>query len=99
MQQLTEYELVPESWGGETIMVELSALQNLGIDDLLEQLVLVAEVEDLRAVPTGKARGTVLERFTTTRTARRLLEIHARWEMKHAQQSRVEPAVVAEAVS
>ena len=61
MQQLTEYELVPESWGGETIMVELSALQNLGIDDLLEQLVLVAEVEDLRAVPTGKARGTVLE--------------------------------------
>jgi translation initiation factor IF-2 len=61
MQQLAEHELVPEAWGGDTIMVEMSALQNLGIDDLLEQLLLVAEVEDLKAVPTGKARGSVLE--------------------------------------
>ncbi len=61
MQQLAEHGLVPEAWGGDTIMVEMSALQNLGIDDLLEQLLLVAEVEDLKAVPTGKARGSVLE--------------------------------------
>ena len=51
MQQLSEHELVPEQWGGDTIMVEISALQNLGIDDLLEQLAVVAEVEDLRADP------------------------------------------------
>ena len=44
MQQLSELGLVPEQWGGDTIMVELSALQNLGIDDLLEQLLVVAEV-------------------------------------------------------
>ena len=61
MQQLAEHDLVPESWGGDTIMVELSALQNLGIDDLLEQVLLVADVEDLKSVPSGKARGTVLE--------------------------------------
>jgi translation initiation factor IF-2 len=61
MQQLAEHGLVPEAWGGDTIMVELSALQNLGIDDLLEQVLLVADVEELTAVPTGKARGTVLE--------------------------------------
>ncbi|MXZ84423.1 MAG: translation initiation factor IF-2, partial [Acidimicrobiia bacterium] len=61
MQQLSEHELVPEQWGGDTIMVEISALQNLGIDDLLEQLAVVAEVEDLRADPEGRARGVVLE--------------------------------------
>jgi translation initiation factor IF-2 len=61
MQQLTEYELVPESWGGETIFAEVSALQNVGIDDLLESLLLVAEVEDLRAGDEGRARGVVLE--------------------------------------
>jgi len=61
MQQLSEHELVPEQWGGETIMVEISALQNLGIDDLLEQLAVVAEVEDLRANVEGRAQGVVLE--------------------------------------
>jgi len=61
MQQLSEHELVPEQWGGDTIMVEISALQNLGIDDLLEHLAVLAEVEDLRAEPEGRARGVVLE--------------------------------------
>ena len=61
MQQLTEYELVPESWGGDTVMVEVSALQGLGIDDLLENLLVVSELEDLRADPDGRARGVVLE--------------------------------------
>ncbi|HTV12650.1 MAG TPA: translation initiation factor IF-2 [Acidimicrobiales bacterium] len=61
MQQLSELGLVPERWGGDTIMVEVSALQNLGIDDLLEQLLVVAEVEELRANPEGHTRGVVLE--------------------------------------
>ena len=61
MQGLSEYELVPEQWGGDTVMVEVSALQNLGIDDLLENLLIVAELEDLRATPEGRARGLVLE--------------------------------------
>jgi len=61
LAQLAEYGLTPESWGGDTIVVELSALQGLGIDDLLEQLLVVAEVEELTAVPTGRARGVVLE--------------------------------------
>ncbi len=58
---LAEHELVPESWGGDTIVVEMSALQDLGIDDLLDQLNVVAELEDLRANPTGRAKGIVLE--------------------------------------
>jgi len=61
MQQLSELGLVPEQWGGDTIMVEVSAIQNLGVDDLLEQLMVVAEVEDLRANPEGRTRGVVLE--------------------------------------
>jgi len=64
MQQLTENELVPEAWGGDTPVVQISALQNLGIDDLLETLNLVAEVElsdALMANPDGRAYGTVLE--------------------------------------
>jgi translation initiation factor IF-2 len=60
-QQLSELGLVPEDWGGDTIMVEVSALQNLGIDDLLEQLLIVAEIEELTANPEGRARGFVLE--------------------------------------
>ena len=60
-QQLSEHGLVPEEWGGDTIMVEVSALQGLGVDELLEQLLVVAEVEELRANPEGKARGVVLE--------------------------------------
>jgi translation initiation factor IF-2 len=61
MQQLSDQGLVPETWGGDTIMVEVSALQNLGVDDLLEQVLVVAEVEELQANPEGRARGIVLE--------------------------------------
>ncbi|MGH9062814.1 MAG: translation initiation factor IF-2, partial [Acidimicrobiales bacterium] len=61
MQQLSEQGLVPEAWGGDTITVELSALQGIGIDDLLEQLLVLAEVLELRANPEGRARGVVLE--------------------------------------
>ena len=60
-QQLSDHGLVPEEWGGDTIMVEISALQNLGVDDLLEQLLVVADVEELVANPEGRARGVVLE--------------------------------------
>ena len=59
--ELAEHELVPEAWGGETIVVEISALENIGIPDLLENLNLLAEVEDLRASPEGRASGVVLE--------------------------------------
>jgi translation initiation factor IF-2 len=61
LQQLGERGLVPERWGGDTITVEISALEGTGIDELLEQLTLVAEVEELRADPEGRARGIVLE--------------------------------------
>ena len=61
LTQLAEYELVPEAWGGDTIVVEMSAQQNLGIDDLLEQLTVVAELEELTANPVGRAKGIVLE--------------------------------------
>jgi len=61
LTQLAEYELVPEAWGGDTIVVEMSAQQNLGIDDLLEQLTVVAELEELTANPVGRAKGVVLE--------------------------------------
>jgi translation initiation factor IF-2 len=61
LTQLAEHELVPESWGGDTIVVEMSATQDLGIDDLLDQLIVVAELEDLQANPTGRAKGIVLE--------------------------------------
>jgi translation initiation factor IF-2 len=58
---LSEQGLVAESWGGDTITVEMSAQQELGIDDLLEQLLVVAELEELTANPTGRAKGVVLE--------------------------------------
>ena len=61
MSQLSEQNLIPESWGGDTICVEMAAQQGLGIDDLLEQLSVVAELEDLTANPTGRAKGVVLE--------------------------------------
>jgi translation initiation factor IF-2 len=60
-QQLTEQGLVPEEWGGETIVVPISALKGEGIDALLEQLLLVADVEELKSTPEGRARGVVLE--------------------------------------
>ena len=61
LAQLSEQQLVPESWGGDTICVEMSAQQNLGVDDLIEQLTIVAEIEELTANPTGRAKGVVLE--------------------------------------
>jgi len=60
-QQLSEHGLVPEAWGGDTITVEISALQGLGIDDLLEQLLVLSEVLELKASPEGRAKGIVLE--------------------------------------
>jgi translation initiation factor IF-2 len=61
MQQLSEQGLVPEAWGGDTIVTQVSALQGIGVDELLEQLLVVAEVEELEASPEGRARGGVLE--------------------------------------
>jgi translation initiation factor IF-2 len=61
LQQISEHGLVPEKWGGDTICVEVSALKSLGIDELLEQVLLVAELEELVARPSGRAVGTVLE--------------------------------------
>lgn len=61
MQELTEHGLVPEAWGGETIFVPLSAKHGEGIDTLLEMILLVAEVEELKADPKRKAMGTVIE--------------------------------------
>ncbi|MGA2304098.1 MAG: translation initiation factor IF-2 [Acidimicrobiales bacterium] len=61
LQQLSERGLVPEAWGGDTIVVEVSALQGTGIDELLEQITLVAEIEELTARVEGEARGVVLE--------------------------------------
>ena len=58
---VAEHGLVPEAWGGETIFQEISALKNQGIDDLLDHLLLLAEVEDLRGDPGGRATGVVLE--------------------------------------
>ncbi|MEM6426182.1 MAG: translation initiation factor IF-2 [Cyanobacteria bacterium P01_D01_bin.128] len=60
-QELMEHQLVPEEWGGDTIMVPVSALNNENLDDLLEMVLLVAEVEDLNANPDRPARGTVIE--------------------------------------
>ncbi|MCC4043886.1 translation initiation factor IF-2 [Enterococcus gallinarum] len=61
MQELSEYELIPEAWGGDTIFVEISAKFGQNIEELLEMILLVAEVEDLKADPTQRAIGTVIE--------------------------------------
>ena len=61
MEQLTKYELVPEEWGGDTICVPVSALTGMGIHELLENVVLVAEVKELRANPNRRAKGAVVE--------------------------------------
>ena len=60
-QQLTEYDIVPEEWGGETIVCPISAKTGAGVDDLLENLVLQAEVQELKANPNRAAKGTVIE--------------------------------------
>ncbi|MEB8418300.1 translation initiation factor IF-2 [Enterococcus casseliflavus] len=61
MQELSEHELIPEAWGGDTIFVEISAKFGQNIEELLEMILLVAEVEDLKADPTQRAIGTVIE--------------------------------------
>ncbi|AIF66414.1 translation initiation factor IF-2 [Terribacillus saccharophilus] len=61
MQELTEHGLIPEDWGGDTIFVQLSAKKREGIDDLLEMILLVTEVEELKANPNRLAEGTVIE--------------------------------------
>lgn len=60
-QELTEYELIPEDWGGSTIFVPVSAHTKEGIDTLLEMILLVAEVKELKANPNRRARGLVIE--------------------------------------
>ena len=60
-QQLSELELVPEEWGGNTIYVEVSAKQKLGLDDLLEMILLQAEILELQADPRQMAKGTIIE--------------------------------------
>ena len=60
-QQLTELELVPEEWGGDTIFVEVSAKQKYGLGDLLEMILLQAEILELRADPLQMAKGTIVE--------------------------------------
>lgn len=60
-QELTEYGLVSEEWGGDTIFVHISALKKEGLEDILEMILLVAEVQELKANPNKHARGTVIE--------------------------------------
>ena len=61
LQQLTEYDLVPEEWGGETIVCKISAKKGEGISNLLEMVLLTAEMQELRANPNHQATGTVIE--------------------------------------
>lgn len=61
LQQLTEYGLVPEEWGGETIVCKISAKFGKGIDNLLEMVLLTADMQELRANPNRQAKGTVIE--------------------------------------
>ena len=61
LQQLTEYELVPEEWGGDTIVCNISAKQNIGIENLLEMVLLTADILELKANPDRRAKGTVIE--------------------------------------
>ena len=61
MQQLTEYSLVPEEWGGDTIVCKISAKTGMGVDNLLDMVVLTSEVQELRANPNRTAHGAVIE--------------------------------------
>ena len=60
-QQLSEHELIPEDWGGDTVMVPVSAKQKIGLSDLLEMILLVAEMQELKANPNIPAFGTIIE--------------------------------------
>jgi len=61
LQQLTEYELVPEEWGGTTVVCKISAKKKQGIDNLLEMVLLTADIQELKANPNRLAKGTVIE--------------------------------------
>ena len=61
MPQITEHDLVPEEWGGDTIMCPISAKTGMGIDNLLENVLLTAEMQELRANPNRRAKGVVIE--------------------------------------
>ena len=60
-QELTKYDLIPEEWGGDTIFVEISAKKHINIDTLLEMVLLVADMKELKANPNKQAKGTVIE--------------------------------------
>ena len=60
-EQLTKYELIPEEWGGDTIIVPISAKTGMGLEELLEMVLLTAEVQELKANPNRRAKGTVIE--------------------------------------
>ncbi len=61
LQELTKYELIPESWGGDVICVPVSALTGMGIDDLLENILLISEVKEYKANPNRRAKGAIIE--------------------------------------
>ena len=61
LQQLTEHGLVPEEWGGETIVCKISAKQGIGIENLLEMVLLTADMQELKAIPNRQAKGAVIE--------------------------------------
>ena len=61
LQELTEYELIPEAWGGDTICCPVSALTGEGVDNLLEMAILVADMKELKANPNRNAKGSVIE--------------------------------------
>ena len=60
-EQLTKYDLIPEEWGGDTIVVPISAKTGMGLEELLEMVLLTAEVQELKANPNRRAKGTVIE--------------------------------------
>jgi len=60
-EQLTKYDLIPEEWGGDTVIVPISAKTGMGLDELLEMVILTAEVQELKANPNRPAKGTVIE--------------------------------------
>ena len=60
-EQLTHHDLIPEEWGGDTVIVPISAKTGQGLDDLLEMVILTAEVQELKANPNRRAKGTVIE--------------------------------------
>ena len=60
-EQLTKYDLIPEEWGGDTIIVPISAKTGMGLNDLLEMVLITAEVQELKANPNRRAKGTVIE--------------------------------------